>query len=349
MPNLGIIFLTGLSVGGFSCMAVQGGLLASTIATREKEDVNAKKGLRHSIGPTAAFVTAKLLIYTLLGFVLGAFGGALDLSPTTRTIMQVAAGVYMIAVALDLLQIHPIFHYAILQLPRFLTRRIRSQAKSKDIFAPAILGTMTVFIPCGTTLAMEALAISSGSAVSGAAVMAAFILGTIPLFFGLGILTTIIGDSMRLYFFKLAGVIVIYLGLTSINGALNVLGVPSIWQILGNLSPVEIHLGNRDLVQATGITDLPPVVNGEQQVQIQVLGSGYEPTSVTVRDGIPVRITLTSSGGYSCASDFTIPQYGINKLVPQNGTATVDFTPSGKGQVRFTCIMGMYSGVINVI
>ncbi|HSW48169.1 MAG TPA: hypothetical protein VLG67_03745, partial [Candidatus Saccharimonadales bacterium] len=40
--NLWAIFLTGLFVGGLSCMAVQGGLLATTIAQREEERLKEK-------------------------------------------------------------------------------------------------------------------------------------------------------------------------------------------------------------------------------------------------------------------------------------------------------------------
>lgn len=35
--NLWVIFLTGLTVGGLTCLAVQGGLLASVIAAKESE------------------------------------------------------------------------------------------------------------------------------------------------------------------------------------------------------------------------------------------------------------------------------------------------------------------------
>ena len=37
--NLWVIFLTGLTIGGLTCLAVQGGLLASVIAAREGEEV----------------------------------------------------------------------------------------------------------------------------------------------------------------------------------------------------------------------------------------------------------------------------------------------------------------------
>lgn len=37
--NLFPVFLTGLTVGGLTCLAVQGGLLASVIAAKEGEEV----------------------------------------------------------------------------------------------------------------------------------------------------------------------------------------------------------------------------------------------------------------------------------------------------------------------
>src|SRR5581483_4806638 len=202
--NLWAIFITGLTVGGLTCLAVQGGLLASVIAKKEENDLEDGKAVKHNLVPVLAFLVTKLIAYTGLGFLLGLFGQALAISDSVRITMQILAGIYMLAVAADLLNLHPIFRYAILQPPRFLTRMVKNQAKSKDLFAPALLGFMTIFIPCGTTLAIEALAISSGSPILGASMMAAFTLGTFPLFFGVGFLTTTLGDTFKRNFFKLA-------------------------------------------------------------------------------------------------------------------------------------------------
>ena len=169
--DLWVIFLTGLTVGGLTCLAVQGGLLASVIAAKEEEEIEKGVNNRNTIFPTLVFLSTKLVAYTILGFILGAFGGALNISPNVQIIMQFIAGLYMIAVALNLLNVHPIFRYVVIQSPRFLTRIVRNQSKSKDLFAPAFLGAVTIFIPCGTTLAMEALAISSANAFFGAAIM----------------------------------------------------------------------------------------------------------------------------------------------------------------------------------
>ncbi len=65
--DLGLIFLTGLTVGGLTCVAVQGGLLTSLLAQRAEEDIEEKSKRSHSAMPILFFLLAKLLAYTLLG------------------------------------------------------------------------------------------------------------------------------------------------------------------------------------------------------------------------------------------------------------------------------------------
>jgi sulfite exporter TauE/SafE len=339
--NLWVIFLTGLTVGGLTCLAVQGGLLASVIAAREKEEI--KKGInrRNIAFPTLAFLGAKLVAYTLFGFLLGAFGGVIGISQNAQIVMQLIAGIYMVAIALNLLNIHPIFRYAVIQPPKFLTRRVKNQSRSKELFAPAFLGAMTVFIPCGTTLAIEALAISSANAVWGAAIMGTFVLGTAPLFFGIGWLTTALGDNSRGKFLKIAAVAVIYLGITSINGAFIALGFP-----INSNSVSEVF--NASFQQKNG-EKLYSEAPTSQSVEIFVTSGGYNPNYVRVKKESPVTVTLVGRDAYSCASAFRIPSLGISKNLQANETYTFTFTPEKSGKIRFSCSMGMYTGTIEVI
>lgn len=339
MEDLWLIFLTGLTVGGLTCLAVQGGLLASVITAREEEaSTNTKK---HALYATAVFLISKLVAYALLGFILGAFGGALNISGNVQTLMQFLAGIYMIAVALSLLNIHPIFRYAIIQPPRFLTKLIKNQSKSRDIFAPALLGAMTVFIPCGTTLAMEALAISSANPLIGASILAIFILGTIPLFFGIGLLTSIMGEAFKTKFLKLAAVAVIYLGITSVNGALVALGSPITLQTIG-----ENFLVSSASESPEGLYEQAPI---SQNAEIVVTSNGYSPNYIRVKKGSPVTLRLTSKDAYSCASAFRIPSLGISKNLKPTETKTITFTATKSGRIPFSCSMGMFRGVIEVI
>lgn len=345
--DLWVVFLTGLTIGGVSCMAVQGGLLASTIAVREGEDIKEGSKKKHGVWPVAAFLITKLLAYTMLGFALGAFGGAMQISDQVQLIMQFAVGLYMIAVALNILNVHPIFRYVIIQPPKFLFKKIRNQSKSKELFAPALLGGMTILIPCGTTIAMEALAISSGNAFAGAAILAAFVLGTTPLFFILGYATTALGDAFRAKFLKIAAVLVIYLGLSSINGALILSGSPVTAQTLSDAIPIQINLGEGEQGSSSGA--VVELVDGFQVINMKVLSDGYAPEYVKVQRGIPVKLNLTNNGGYSCAAGFVIPSLGIRKNVLPGESKTVEFTPEKEGKISFSCSMGMYRGWIEVI
>lgn len=342
------IFFTGLAIGGVSCLAVQGGLLASTIAAREEADLDSGTKKRHTILPTVAFLVTKFIAYIILGFALGAFGGALQISDQVKIWMQLLAGLYMLAVAGNLLNLHPIFRYAIIQPPKFLTRKIRNQAKSADLFAPAFLGAMTIFIPCGTTLAMETLAISSGNPLSGALIMGVFILGTSPLFLALGYITTVLGDAFQRRFLKIAAILVIYLGLSSINGSLVVMGSPVTWQTIAENFPIQINL-NGDDTGSSSNADLVKAVDGVQVADIQLLAAGYNPNYIKVKKGIPVKLNLTQVGNYSCTSAFVIPSLNISRRLPRGGTDSVEFTPTQTGKINWTCSMGMYYGTIEVV
>lgn len=331
--SLWIIFMTGLTVGGLTCLAVQGGLLASVIAVREEEEVEKGINTKNTVLPTLAFLMAKLFAYTILGFILGAFGGAVGINQTAQIIMQFVAGLYMVAVALNLLNIHPIFRYAIIQPPKFLTRKVRNQSKSKALFAPALLGAMTIFIPCGTTLAMEALAISSANAIYGALIMGVFVLGTVPLFFGIGWLTSVLGDNFRAVFLKTAALAVLYLGIVSINGAL----------IAGGSTINLGSIANTDTAVSVSNS------NGVQNVDITITSRGYSPNYIKVKKNQLVKLKLTSTDAYTCASAFRIPSLGITKNLQPNDTQVIEFTPANTGKIAFTCSMGMYRGVIDVI
>lgn len=342
--NYWLPLITGLTVGGFSCAAVQGGLLASVISvTGDKRQVT-----KYWI--TGAFLISKLVVYTMLGVLLGAFGQTLALSSRVQVSMQLVAGLYMLAVAGNLLKLHPIFRYAIIQPPRFLTRLVRKESKSADFFAPVFLGAMTVFIPCGTTLAMEAVAISTGNPFYGALTMALFIIGTSPTFLGIGVLAAA-GQSFQKYFSRVAAAVLIYLGLSSVNGSLILSGSPITFNKIGNVfaglgrviaNPAGDYVAG---AQTQGVQ----VINGVQNASIDVLANGYAPDFLEVKAGIPVKLNLTPKGGLGCTSVFVIPQLKISKQLSLGTTTSVEFTPDKPGTLTWACGMGMYTGTLKVI
>ncbi len=340
--ELGIIFLTGLTIGGLTCLAVQGGLLASVIASREKEEIS-EKGKINPIFPTLAFLISKFIAYVFLGFVLGLFGSAISLTSGVQSAIQVFAGIYMIIIALNLFDVHPIFRYAVIQPPRFLTRRIKNKSRSSDIFAPAMLGAMTIFIPCGTTLAMEALAISSASPIKGALILGTFVLGTFPMFFGIGFITAKLGEKFKTGFLRLAAVLLVFLGLLSVYGGFVAMGVPiSISNLNLTSSANEKSYGNMSVA-------FPPVRNGFQEATIDVLSNGYSPSTLVLKEGLPTKLTLRTNDTYSCAIAFRIPALKMGVNLNPTGSRVLDLPKLSKGSYSYTCSMGMYQGVIRVL
>lgn len=344
--NLWAIFLTGLITGGLTCLAVQGGLLAATIAQHssvanamaDKEEQYKSNVTAGNALPIASFLIAKLIAYTMLGFLLGWLGSIFQLSLTAKVIMQFAVAIFMIGTALNILHVHPIFRYFVIQPPKFLTRLVRKQSKRADLFAPILLGAFTIFIPCGTTQAMMALAIGSGNAFSGAATLFAFILGTSPLFFILGYFATKLGDAMHQRFMKFAAVVLILLALYTLDGALALSGSNFTFSGIFSNNSESVHSRTKENQKAV------------QQATITIENSRYNPNSITIKAGSQVKLHLENKGGTSCIQTFTIPQLGIQQSVPLGTTSDIIFiAPAQPGRLPFMCSMGMYKGAFTVI
>ncbi len=339
------IFLTGLLTGGLTCLAVQGGLLASTIAQREEEHLKDKVSVKGSPAPILWFLLAKLVAYTILGLLLGWFGSLFSLSLTVKLVMQFAVVVFMFGTAMSLLNVHPFFRYFIIQPPKFLTRLVRNQSKSKDIFAPAILGAFTVFIPCGTTQAMMALAIAGGSAIGGSAIMFAFVLGTTPVFFLLGYFATRLGEFWHKKFLRVAAFAIILLTVFNLNNALALTGrAISLTDISQKAFCTVAYCGGN----VSQLNDYQKFQTGNK-VEITIGAYGYTPNNITVARNADVKITLFNKDSTSCSQAFTIPSLGIQKVIPVGGSGEISFrSPNKATQIAFMCSMGMYRGVINV-
>jgi uncharacterized protein len=343
--NFWIIFLTGLTTGGLTCLAVQGGLLASVIANQKGlEAAQTKKGFDQMDWlPVTLFLVAKLAAHTVLGFLLGWFGSMFKLSLEMSLLFQVLTAVYMFATAMHLLDVHPLFRYVVFQPPKFLQKMVVKSSKSKQLFAPILLGLMTVFIPCGVTQAMEVVAINSGNPFLGALTLFAFVLGTFPLFGLLGVATSRLSEAWSVRFSQVAATILTLMAVYTINGALLVLNFPI---TVGTFTkPITTFFSSERFVK----TQSAEIVNGQQEVSIGIFNNGYQPRNITVKKGIPVKLTLQSQDAYSCAVAFVFKEFGIKTFLGPTDTKSFTFTPEKTGEFTFTCSMGMYTGTMKVI
>ena len=71
-----------------------------------------------------------------------------------------------------------------------------------------------------------AVALGSGSPATGAALMAAFTLGTSPVFFLAAYLAMQIGARFQSYFLRFVAIVVLILGLVTVESGLNLMGSP---------------------------------------------------------------------------------------------------------------------------
>ncbi len=329
--NLIILFLTGLTTGGLTCLAIQGGLLTSLLSQNQDGD---KKGAFNKI---AAFLTAKLIVHTILGAILGFIGSSITLTPQARGIFQIVISIYLLGVAASLLDLHPIFRYFILTPPKSFARLLKNESKAKTIFAPAILGGLTVLIPCATTQAVGVLAITAGNPFYSSLIMASFILGTMPLFILFGLLIHTGSASLNKYFPKIAAVFLVFMAIYTANGGLSLLGSVYTLQNFYNAATNQSIQG----VSSTLNTN-------EQTATITVTDSGYYPQVINLKKGVKTILTIKSNNVRSCARAFTIPGLNIQKLLPSNGDTVIEFTPENPGPLVFSCSMGMYTGQFNI-
>lgn len=374
--NLFLAFITGLTTGGLSCLAVQGGLLATSLAQQienspalKAQPIRKKKGpvlaqpkARPQLAlPIAAFLAAKLLAYTLLGFILGWAGSMFQLSIMTRALLQIAIGIFMVGSALRMLNVHPIFRYFAFEPPASLRRYIRrkSNSESSSLAGPLFLGLLTVLIPCGITQAMMAVALATASPMQGAAIMFTFTLGTSPVFFAVAYFATRLGERLEKNFSRAVAVLVLILGIFSVDTGLTLAGSPV------SITRFASGFGQSEQVQSAGISapvdngsPLPaagpseqqpanPDANVEDVITITVVNGGYEPRELHAPAGKDLRLRIVSNKVYSCALSIYMPDLGVQASLRPTDEMWVDVPAQPASTVMdYSCSMGMYTGRI---
>lgn len=348
MEQILVAFITGLTTGGLSCLAVQGGLLASSLERQIEQDIlsrparpagkkqrRAPRQPAHPLTlPILLFLGAKLAAYTALGFLLGALGSVFQLNAITQAILLMVIGIFMVGNALRMFNVHRIFRYFVIEPPKFITRYIRRSAKNGTAyFTSLFLGALTVLIPCGVTQAMMAIAIGTGDPLQGAAIMFAFVLGTSPVFFFVAYLAMQIGARMEALFMRFVAIVVLILGLITIDSGLNLIGSPFSFTNMARAAFPSAQVGEALPASST--------------LTLNAGNGGYSPRRLYAVAGEPVLLNVVTQKTYSCSRDFVIPALGVQILLPETGTVPIDIPPQPAGRVmRFTCSMGMYTGVI---
>ena len=333
----------GLLAGVSSCAALVGGIILSMSKqwnSLYSKDQSASKKLQ----PHIMFNTGRVISYFVLGGVLGLIGSRLQISLQFTSFLIIIISFLMIALGLQMLGVKALRKFQ-LAAPKFATRYIANENNFKGKYMPFIMGALTFFLPCGFTITAQGLALLSGNAFSGALIMGAFALGTVPMLLFIGFSSVKFSSKPHLAerFSKVAGFLVLFFALFNISNQANVLGFTGFNNIIAsNQTQTQNNAGDQ--------SGLPPIIDGKQVIKMTASGSGDNPNYFKVRAGVPVSWEITASNSIGCNGAIISNSLfeGAINLTP--GQVSIkEFTPQTPGKYRFSCTMGMISGIIEVV
>ena len=329
----GLLLVIGL-LTSLHCVAMCGGINLSQCAPLPKTPAEGT-GKRANFRPSILYNAGRVISYTVIGGIVGALGSVISFSGWAKGLVALIAGIFMVIMGLNMLNIFPWLRRFNPRMPKFIARKINSEKQSGSR-SPLYIGLLNGLMPCGPLQAMQIFALSTGSPVKGALSMLFFSLGTVPLMFGLGALSSILSKKFRQRMVQISAMLVIILGILMFqNGAsLSGLKLPS---FTGNSN------SNQVAAQVDGT-----IQDGVQVITTQLESGRYEP--ITVQAGIPVKWTIQAAAGTinGCNNRLIIPEYNIEKPLAV-GNNVIEFTPEKAGIVPYSCWMGMIRSRITVV
>ncbi len=333
----------GLLAGVSSCAALVGGMVLSM--SKQWQSLYSEKNTTYEkLQPHILFSAGRLISYALLGAVLGIIGSRLEISFKFTSFLVIAISFMMMGLGLQMLGLKAFRKFQI-SLPKFITRNIANEGNFQGRYMPFLMGALTFFLPCGFTITAQGMALLSGNVVQGSLIMLFFALGTAPmlLFIGISSVKFFGKPNISEQFSKVAGFLVLFFALFNISTQLNVLGYTGISGIF-NSSSVSGQTASVDE------KDLPPIVDGKQIVKMDASASGYKPNYIKVRAGVPVKWEVTDTGTSGCTNAIISSGLFSGQIDLTPGQVSVkEFTPQKAGKYRFSCWMGMVTGIIEVI
>jgi sulfite exporter TauE/SafE len=214
-------FLIGL-LGSTHCIGMCGGIVGACVLSLPQQ---VRGSALHLAAYLGAYNAGRLASYTLAGGVVGFLGGQatglLSVELARRVGITVSAG-FLILLGLYLAnwwRALGVFERAGARLWRFIEPAGRRFFPVRSLARALGVGLVWGWLPCGLVYTALVLALTSGSAVEGAIVMAAFGIGTLPMLFALGASGRWLLDlTRRAPVRQLAGTLIIAFGLYAMLG-----------------------------------------------------------------------------------------------------------------------------------
>ncbi|RJO59809.1 cupredoxin domain-containing protein [Candidatus Parcubacteria bacterium] len=86
---------------------------------------------------------------------------------------------------------------------------------------------------------------------------------------------------------------------------------------------------------------------GSQSATILIKGA-YNPKIIKASINLPLRLTFDRQEDAECSRFVTFAELKLRKDLPAFKKTEITFTPRAKGEINFSCDMGMYQGKIIV-
>jgi len=335
----GALFLIGL-LTSIHCVAMCGGINLSQCVP--DANANSKNGEKCSnLRPSILYNLGRVISYTIVGGIVGTLGSVVGFSGTAKGIIAIIAGVFMVIMALNMLNLFPWLRKFNLRMPKIFARKINDQKKSNS---PLYVGLLNGLMPCGPLQAMQLYALSTGDPLQGAIAMLLFSLGTVPLMFGLGAISSLLSKKFTSKMMTASAALVLILGVFMFSNGMSLSGIG-----LPSLAGGAAASSGTPTAGGVSQSDSAPVLSdGVQTVTSKLSPNSYEP--ITVQAGVPVKwiIKADASDINGCNNQILVPKYNIQKkLVP--GDNIIEFTPTETGTVPFSCWMGMIKSKITIV
>ena len=223
-PWLLIMWVAGVLGSIGHCAGMCGPIVASFGVAQAKH--GGRIWLRHLL-----FQVGRITTYAMLGALIGFVGGFARLQtlqdmhaccrPDGQALvaaqawpwqiyMKLGIGFLMLLLGLFMLLGRRADAFMEFPLPRFLSNLLSKGLKFGG--TPYLLGMMWGFIPCGLVYMMLLKSLDAGSWRMGAAGMAAFGFGNLPLLMGLGFMGTRLGQSWKNRLLRMGGALVVGMG-----------------------------------------------------------------------------------------------------------------------------------------
>lgn len=282
------------------------------------------------------FILGRIIGFSFLGFILGMIGKKLIFITELGPYLIIFSSILMIVLSFQMLGIK---YFSKIPLPSFsfINDFILKNEKKQNVLIPFVIGFLTIFIPCGFSYTAQSLAISFSRPFESSLILFLFALGSLPslllIVFGSKLLNK--NQYLSDKFIKTIAVLIIIFSLYLINSQLSVFGFK-------NFS---------DLIEKReSKSQLPQIINGKQVIKMEASFQGYNPNYFKVKVGIPVRWEIKDIGASGCTNGIIAKSFFVDQINLTPGKTSVkEFIPEKPGIYKFSCWMGMASGIIEVV